>query len=89
MIREHRSRAKLEAYYEKFARDGVLDPNVHPWVADSWQQSKKHGVGMEKMEIHHLLSKEEFHRLEKTPIGQFDESDSVDGTAVPCESEFP
>ena len=43
MIREHRSRAKLEAYYEKFARDGVLDPNVHPWVADSWQQSKKHG----------------------------------------------
>ena len=41
MIREHRSRAKLEAYYEKFARDGVLDPNVHPWVADSWQQSKK------------------------------------------------
>ena len=55
MIREHRSRAKLEAYYEKFARDGVLDPNVHPWVADSWQQSKKHGVGTEKMAIHHLL----------------------------------
>ena len=22
-------------------------------------------------------------------MGQFDESDSVDGTAVPCESEFP
>ena len=64
MIREHRSRAKLEAYYEKFAQEGVLDPNVHPWVADSWQQSKKHGVGTEKMAIHHLLSKEVFHELQ-------------------------
>ena len=64
MIREHRSRAKLEAYYEKFAQDGVLDPNVHPWVADSWQQSKKYGIGMEKMAIRHLLSKEKFHELQ-------------------------
>ena len=64
MIREHRSRTKLEAYYEKFAQEGVLDPNVHPWVADSWQQSKRYGVGLEKMEIAHLLSREEFHELQ-------------------------
>lgn len=64
MIREHRSRAKLESYYEKFAQEGVLDPNVHPWVADSWQQSKKFGVGLEKMAIKHLLTKEEFHELQ-------------------------
>ncbi len=64
MIREHRSRTKLEAYYEKFAQEGILDPNVHPWVADSWQQSKKYGVGLEKMKIAHLLSREEFHELQ-------------------------
>ena len=64
MIREHRSRTKLEAYYEKFAQQGVLDPNVHPWVADSWQQSRKYGVDLEKMKIAHLLSREEFHELQ-------------------------
>ena len=39
MIREHRSRSKLEAYYQNYTEKGVLDPNVHPWVAKSWAKS--------------------------------------------------
>lgn len=35
-----------------------------------------------------LLSKEEFHRLEKTPVGQLVESDCR-WHSCPCESEFP
>ena len=49
MIREHRSREKLEAYYKKFMEEGVVDPNVHPWVAESWQQSRELGINADKM----------------------------------------
>jgi len=44
MIRERRSKDKLEYYYRKFINEGVIDPNVHPWVAESWQQSRADGV---------------------------------------------
>ncbi|MEG6584334.1 sigma-54-dependent Fis family transcriptional regulator [Dendrosporobacter sp. 1207_IL3150] len=44
MIREQRSKEKLEYYYRKYINDNVLDPNVHPWVADSWQKSREIGV---------------------------------------------
>ena len=64
MIREHRSRSKLEAYYQKFTADGVLDPNVHPWVAESWQKSEALGIGQETMNIEHRLSKEKFQELQ-------------------------
>ena len=64
MIREHRSRSKLEAYYRKFTEEGILDPNVHPWVAESWKQSRELGVGKETMEVTHKLSKEEFLELQ-------------------------
>ena len=40
MIRERRSKEKLEYYYQRFVRDGIIDPNVHPWVAAAWQQSR-------------------------------------------------
>ena len=44
MIRERRTREKLQAYYRKFFDQGVLDPNVHPWVAEAWQKSRAAGV---------------------------------------------
>ena len=64
MIREHRSRSKLEAYYQKFTEEGILDPNVHPWVAESWQKSKALGVGKETMDIQHHLPKDKFQELQ-------------------------
>lgn len=35
MIREQRSREKLEAYYQRFRDEGEIDVNVHPWEADA------------------------------------------------------
>ncbi len=49
MIREPRNKDKLETYYQKFTGKGILDPNVHPWVAQSWQKSRDFGVLSEKM----------------------------------------
>jgi len=49
MLREQRSKAKLGGYYEKFTGTGEMDPNVHPWVAESWQKSRDLGVSPEKM----------------------------------------
>ena len=66
MIREHRSRSKLEAYYQNYTEKGVLDPNVHPWVAASWQRSQKHGVKQDKLDISHRLASEKFHELQQS-----------------------
>lgn len=44
MIRERRSKEKLEQYYTKFIEAGVVDPNVHPWIAESWRRSKALGI---------------------------------------------
>lgn len=60
MIREHRSREKLEAYYQKYVMTGVIDPNVHPWVADSWKRSRNGNVPREKMDTSHRLTPEAF-----------------------------
>ncbi len=49
MIREKRSKEKLQFYYTKFVNEGILDPNVHPWVAESWQYSSQMGVGRNVM----------------------------------------
>ncbi|MBE6074934.1 MAG: Fis family transcriptional regulator [Selenomonas ruminantium] len=64
MIREHRSRSKLEAYYQKFTEDGILDPNVHPWVAESWERSQELGINRDTMKIERRMSKEEFLELQ-------------------------
>lgn len=44
MIRENRSRNKLAGYYRKFVDEGIIDPNVHPWVAQSWEESRMQGI---------------------------------------------
>ena len=72
MIREHRSREKLERYYEKFRKEGVLDPNVHPWVAESWQRSQELGVKADKMNTSHRLSAEAFRALQEKHKGAID-----------------
>ena len=59
MIREQRSKEKLEQYYRKFIEQGVIDPNVHPWVAESWEASREVGVPHERMWLTHRLTREE------------------------------
>ena len=55
MIREKRNKEKLTAYYNKFMEDGIVDPNVHPWVADSWQRCRSMRLPHETMpKINHL-----------------------------------
>lgn len=43
-MREKRNKEKLRQYYEKFMATGEIDPNVHPWVAASWQRCRAMGV---------------------------------------------
>ncbi|AIF54216.1 sigma 54-interacting transcriptional regulator [Pelosinus sp. UFO1] len=62
MIRERRSKEKLETYYEKFTSTGVMDPNVHPWVADSWEKSRKQGIPSKDLPKLIKLNKEELAR---------------------------
>lgn len=56
MIREQRSRTKLEGYYRKYIDEGVIDPNVHPWVAASWEQSRANHVSAKSMSTANRLS---------------------------------
>ena len=65
MIREQRNRDKLVAYYEKFVKTGEIDPNVHPWVADSWSKSRALKVPMEQMCVEHRLTSEAFVQRQK------------------------
>lgn len=64
MIREHRSREKLLTYYEKYSKEGIIDPNVHPWVAESWMKSKKLNVQSDTMFTGHKLDIEDFRMLQ-------------------------
>ncbi|MDD4599594.1 Anaerobic nitric oxide reductase transcription regulator NorR [bioreactor metagenome] len=66
MIRERRSREKLENYYRKYTEEGVLDPNTHPWVAESWKRSRARGIANETMPPAVRLSKEELADRRKT-----------------------
>lgn len=59
MIRERRSKEKLQNYYRKFIQEGILDPNVHPWIAASWQRSLAYKVPHDKLKPAVKLSKEE------------------------------
>ena len=59
MIREQRSREKLENYYRKYIDEGIIDRNVHPWVADSWEKSRACHVGTKSMVLKNCLSAEE------------------------------
>lgn len=59
MIRERRNREKLAAYYKKYVAEGVLDPNVHPWVAEAWRQSSARNVGTKAFPVMNRTSKDE------------------------------
>lgn len=65
MIREPRNKDKLENYYQKFTETGLLDPNVHPWVAQSWAKSRELGVLSEKMPSLLTLDKPELIRRQQ------------------------
>lgn len=56
MIREQRSRTKLEGYYRKFVDEGILNPNVHPWVAESWERSRSLNIPTKEMSTANRLS---------------------------------
>ena len=59
MIRERRNKEKLLQYYHKFVDEGVLDPNVHPWVAESWQRSRQRKVSSDIMRMPEMLNRQE------------------------------
>ena len=59
MIRERRNKEKLKLYYEKFINEGIIDPNVHPWVAASWQKCRELNIPNKKMPKLHQLSKQD------------------------------
>lgn len=66
MIRERRNKEKLASYYRKFMEEGIIDPNVHPWVAESWQRCRAMKLPHETMPKINKLSKEEIIRHQKT-----------------------
>lgn len=59
MIRERRSRDKLRQYYKNYIDEGVIDPNVHPLVAQSWERSRQLNVPSRQMSPLVRLSKAE------------------------------
>ena len=65
MLREQRNKDKLENYYQKFTGTGEMDPNVHPWVAESWEKSRNLGVAHEKMPVLVKLDKSEITRKQR------------------------
>ena len=65
MIREKRNKEKLTGYYNKFIEEGVLDPNVHPWVAESWQRCAARKQPHETLPKGHKLSREQVAEQQK------------------------
>ena len=59
MIREKRNKEKLAMYYKKFMEDGIVDPNVHPWIAESWQRCRAMNLPHDTMPKIHKLSRNE------------------------------
>lgn len=66
MIRERRNKEKLASYYNKFMEEGIIDPNVHPWVAESWQRCRAMNLPHETMPKINKLSREEIAEHQKT-----------------------
>ena len=56
MIREKRNKEKLQHYYHKFWNEKIVDPNVHPWVAESWIKSMQGNIPNQKMSSFNKLS---------------------------------
>lgn len=59
MIRERRNKEKLLQYYHKFVNEGILDPNVHPWVAESWQRSRQRKISSDIIRMPEVLTRQE------------------------------
>jgi transcriptional regulator of acetoin/glycerol metabolism len=59
MIRERRSKEKLQQYYRRFVDFGTIDPNVHPWVAESWRRSRAWGIPRDSLRPPVKLSRAE------------------------------
>lgn len=68
MIREKRNKEKLRNYYYKFINEGVVDPNVHPWVAASWQKCREQNISYKKMPKLEQLSKSELYARQQKHI---------------------
>lgn len=66
MIRERRNKEKLASYYKKFMEEGIVDPNVHPWIAESWQRCRAMNLPHETMPKINKLSREEIVKHQKT-----------------------
>lgn len=64
MIRQNRNREKLAKYYNIFMETGEINPNVHPWVAESWRKSKEYAVKAEKFNDLTEISKEDLLALQ-------------------------
>lgn len=64
MLREQRSRDKLEAYYRQFRQNGTIDQNVHPWVAKSWKKSQSMKVPADVIEAKQVMGKADFAALQ-------------------------
>ena len=66
MIRERRNKEKLASYYKKFMEEWIIDPNVHPWIAESWQRCRAMNLPHETMPKINKLSREEIIEHQKT-----------------------
>lgn len=85
MIREKRNKEKLATYYKKFMEEGIVDPNVHPWIAESWLRCRAINLPHETMPKINRLSREELARHQEThaDVCQF-----VDGLYEQCKQHF-
>ena len=59
MIREKRNKEKLTVYYNKFMDDGIVDPHVTRWVAESWQRCRALHLPHEMMPRVNRLTREQ------------------------------
>ncbi len=66
MIRERRNKEKLASYYKKFMEEGIIDPNVHPWVAESWQRCRALNLPHDTMPKINKMSKDAIAEHQKT-----------------------
>jgi len=85
MIREKRNKDKLAAYYKKFMEDGAVDPNVHPWVAESWKRCRALALPHETMPKVNRLSREDLirHQENNAFVVKY-----VDGMFEQCKQHF-
>ena len=66
MIRERRNKEKLASYYKKFMEEGIVDPNVHPWVAESWLRCRALNLPHETMPKINKMNREEIAEHQRT-----------------------